>query len=86
MVSDSLAIVTSAVRALPEHDGDQVQLGSRLKEDLGLDSMDVVDLCVALEDRLHITMDDQAVENIKTVSDLVEYLDKAPANKAAANG
>ncbi|MBI4288936.1 MAG: hypothetical protein HY671_10960 [Chloroflexi bacterium] len=55
-------------------------MDSKLKEDLDMDSLDVVDLLVALEDSLHISMDDKSVEDIKTVGQLVEYLDKVSPN------
>lgn len=77
---DNLAIVSKVIRDLPEHSDTEVRMDSKLKEDLDMDSLDVVDLLVALEDSLHISMDDKSVEDIKTVGQLVEYLDKVSPN------
>lgn len=79
-MSDSLAIVTAVIRTLPDHDDDKVQVSSRLKEDLALDSMDVVDLILALEERLKVKIDDRSVEDVKTVQDLINCVDKVARN------
>lgn len=48
---------------------------SRLVEDLGADSLDVVELIMAFEDEFGITLPDEEVEKMKKVSDIVNYLD-----------
>ena len=48
---------------------------TRIKEDLGADSLDVVDLLLAIEDRFGCTIPDEDVEDLVTVSDLVEYVE-----------
>ena len=45
-------------------------------EDLGADSLDVVELVMALEDEFGIDIPDDEVGNIKTVGDAVEYIKK----------
>ena len=55
---------------------DQVKLDSRLAEDLGADSLDAVELIMAIEDEFGIEVDDEAATKIKKVSDIVEFLDK----------
>lgn len=45
-------------------------------EDLGADSLDVVELVMALEDEFGIDIPDDEVNNIKTVGDAVEYIKK----------
>ena len=42
--------------------------------DLGADSLTVVDLAMALEDEFEIEMPDEELENIKTVGDIVNYI------------
>lgn len=79
-MSDSLAIVAAAIRTLPDHDDAVVHAGSRLKEDLALDSMDIVDLILALEERLNVKIDDKSVEDVKTVQDLIHCVDKVTTN------
>ena len=43
-------------------------------DDLGADSLDVVELIMAIEEAFDIEIPDDAAENIVTVSDAVEYL------------
>jgi acyl carrier protein len=44
-------------------------------QDLGADSLDVVDLLMSIEDEFEIEVNDDNVENIKTVGDLVTYIE-----------
>ena len=46
-----------------------------LVEDVGLDSLDAVDLNVALEETLGFAMTDEELKEIKTVGDIVRYLE-----------
>ncbi|MBR2868082.1 MAG: acyl carrier protein [Clostridia bacterium] len=43
--------------------------------DLGADSLDLVDLAMSIEDEFDIELSDDALEKIKTVSDLVAYIE-----------
>ena len=54
----------------------KVKLDSRLAEDLGADSLDAVELIMAIEDEFEIEVDDEAATKIKKVSDIVEFLEK----------
>lgn len=59
-------------------EGDSITLESSITEDLGADSLDVVDLLMSIEDEFEVEVPDSEVENIKTVGDLVKYIeDKA---------
>ena len=55
---------------------EKINLDSRLAEDLGADSLDAVELIMALEDEFGIEVDDEAATKIKKVSDIVEFLEK----------
>lgn len=44
-------------------------------DDLGADSLDVVELVMELEDNFGIQISDDDVEDIKTVADIVKYID-----------
>ncbi len=46
-----------------------------LQDDLGADSLDVVDLLMSIEDEFEVEIPDAEVENIKTVGNLVEYIE-----------
>ncbi len=54
---------------------DEVTMESVITEDLGADSLDVVDLVMALEDKFDIQIPDEAMANIKTVGDIVNYVE-----------
>ena len=49
---------------------------SNIVEDLGADSLDSVDIILALEDEFDIQIPDEETENIKTVGDLCNYVEK----------
>ena len=63
IISDKLAL-----------DPDQITPDSRFNEDLGADSLDVVELLMALEDEFGLTIDEEEAENIVTVRDVVRYI------------
>jgi acyl carrier protein len=44
-------------------------------DDLGADSLDAVELNLALEEKFDIAIDEDAMAEIKTVGDIVEYLE-----------
>ncbi len=48
-----------------------------LVNDLGADSLDSVELIMAIEQKFGITIPDDAAENIKTISDIINYIQKA---------
>lgn len=54
---------------------EKVTMESNITEDLGADSLDTVDLVMAIEEVFDITIPDEAVENIKTVGDIVNYIE-----------
>lgn len=51
-----------------------ITLETDILNDLGADSLSVVDLAMALEDEFEIEMPDEELENIKTVGDIVNYI------------
>ena len=55
---------------------DQVTMDSNIIDDLNADSLDLVDLLMSLEDEFDVEVPDDQVENIKTVGDLVGYIEK----------
>ena len=54
---------------------DQITPETTLADDLGADSLDVVDLLMSIEDEFEVEIPDEEVENIKTVGALVEYIE-----------
>ena len=52
-----------------------VTMDSNIAEDLGADSLDVVDLIMSIEDGLAREVPDDQIENIKTGGDVVNYIE-----------
>ncbi len=58
-------------------EADEVQMNSTFVDDLGADSLDIVELIMAFEDKFGIEIPDEKAEKIKTVEDVVKYIDEA---------
>ncbi|KXS47850.1 MAG: acyl carrier protein, partial [Halanaerobium sp. T82-1] len=56
-------------------DRDEVTEDSSFIEDLGADSLDVVELVMAFEEEFDVEIPDEDAENIRTVEDAVSYLE-----------
>jgi acyl carrier protein len=54
---------------------DEVKEGSKFVEDLGADSLDVVELVMALEEKFGIEIPDEDAEKIATVSDAIKFIE-----------
>lgn len=54
---------------------DEVQMSSTFVDDLGADSLDIVELIMAFEEEFNIEIPDEKAEKIKTVEDVVKYID-----------
>ena len=54
---------------------DSITPNSSLADDLGADSLDVVDLLMSIEDEFEVEIPDSEVENLKTVGSLVKYIE-----------
>ncbi len=54
---------------------DKVTMESSIVDDLGADSLDVVDLIMSLEEEFDVEIPDEEIENIKLVGDLVRYIE-----------
>ena len=52
----------------------EVTRDQRLRDDLGLDSLAMIDLVVAAEDRFGMRVPDEEVDRLRTVGDLVDYI------------
>ena len=55
---------------------DTITPQSEVVKDLGADSLDVVELMMALEDEYGITLPEGEVENVKTVQNIVDMMEK----------
>lgn len=63
---------------LVEQFGDTTTLTeeTRIHDDLGADSMDVVDLIMSIEEEFHIEVQDEDIEKITTIGDLVTFIEE----------
>jgi acyl carrier protein len=72
MVFEKLqSVVADQLDVEPE----KVTLEANIAEDLGADSLDIVDLVMAIEEEFDMEIPDDAVEKIKTVGDIVNYIE-----------
>ena len=60
-------------------DEDLITSESSIVDDLGADSLDIVDLVMSLEDEFDTEIPDEAIENIKTVGDIVHFIEETMA-------
>ena len=67
--------VKSIVADQLDVEAEKVTAEASITEDLGADSLDVVDLVMSIEEEFDIEIPDEAVENIKTVGDIVSYIE-----------
>ena len=67
--------VTSILVDQLDVDEEKVTMEASISDDLGADSVDVVDLVMSLEEEFNIEIPDEEVENIKTVGDIVKYVE-----------
>lgn len=63
-------MLASILKVAPE----DVQQTSRLREDLGIDSLDAIEALVMLEDRYGVSMGDDEIAGIVTVADLADAI------------
>ncbi|MBR5137161.1 MAG: acyl carrier protein [Clostridia bacterium] len=67
-----LAIVADKMRI----DVDKITDDANLVEDLGANSIDVVEVIMALEEEFNVQFDEDLAADMKTINDLVSYIEK----------
>ncbi|HET6921907.1 MAG TPA: acyl carrier protein [Anaeromyxobacteraceae bacterium] len=53
---------------------EEIKATSSFIEDLGADSLDIVELVMAMEEEFEVEIPDEEAENIKTVQDAINYI------------
>lgn len=53
-----------------------IELSSNIRDDLGADSLSLVDLVMALEDEFGLEIPDESLDSVKTVEDVVKYIEE----------
>ncbi len=54
---------------------EEIKLETHLQDDLGADSLDAVELVMTIEEEFDLSIPDDALQNLKTVGDIVQYLE-----------
>ncbi len=54
---------------------EKIKMNSKIAEDLGADSLDTVEVSQAIEEKLNISIADKDIPKIKTVKDIIDYLE-----------
>ncbi len=54
---------------------DTISMDTDIQEDLGADSLDVVDLLMSIEDEFECEIPDEEIENIRSVGELVSFIE-----------
>ena len=71
MIERVKEVIAKQLRMKPEDIADD----AAILEDLGADSLDVVELLMTLEDEMGIIIPDDAVAGLRTVKDIADYLE-----------
>ena len=56
---------------------EKITTETTIQDDLGADSLDVVDLLMTIEDEFEVEIPDTEIENLKSVGDLVKYIEES---------
>ena len=83
--NDMEAKIVEALNSYVKTQSVTVQRSSQLREELGLDSMDTIELVFQLEDNFNIQISDDDLMGFKTVDDVVKYVEKR-VNKNKGSG
>lgn len=74
-MSDTFEEVKTVIAEELEVEESQISMESHIVDDLGADSLDVVELIMRLEERFDIEIPDEDAEKIQTVGDAVKFIE-----------
>ena len=75
MNSEIFESVKEVIIAQLEVDAEKVKMESSLVQDLGADSLDLVEVIMALEEKFELEIEDEDAEKIATVEDIIKYIE-----------
>ena len=73
--------IVTVVKNFDQVDPSKVTPETKFSEDLGLDSLDIVEVVMAIEDEFAIEIPDQEADKISSIADAVEYISSHPMAK-----
>lgn len=73
MVFEKVRAILMEQLDLEEH---EILMDSSIVDDLGADSLDIVDLVMSLEDEFDAEIPDEAIESLRTVGDVVRFIEE----------
>ena len=76
-IDDMFDEVIGVLEEYTELPKDRMTANSLLLEDLGLNSLDLISIAVVFEDRYDLEIPEEEMENIRSVGDIVSYLENA---------
>ena len=79
MATDVRAELAEIVNEVAGVDADDVQLEKSFIDDLDIDSLSMVEIVVAAEEKFDVKIPDEEVKNLKTVGDAVSFIENAQA-------
>jgi len=80
-----LDLITAELAKLSDEASGPITADTRLREDLGLNSLDAVDLALELEDELDIEVPDEQLATFQKVGDVVGAVARLLAERVAAD-
>ena len=72
-IRSSLAEIVNEIAGIPVED---VQLDKSFTDDLDVDSLSMVEVVVAAEEKFSVKIPDDEVQNLRTVGDAISYIEK----------
>ena len=75
-ILDGLAVIVNEVAGVPVAD---IQSDKSVIDDLDIDSLSMVEVVMAAEDKWGVKIPDSEVKNLRTVGDAVAYIEKSTA-------
>jgi acyl carrier protein len=69
--------IARIIADLFETEPDEIERETRLSDDLGADSLDVIDIVMSLEDEFRTEVPDEVSDTFETVGDIVDFIEKA---------
>lgn len=68
--------VRAILAAQLDVDEDKIRNDTNIAEELGADSLDLVELMMSIEEEFDVSIEEDKVQNFKTVSDVAAYIDE----------